>query len=107
MPNTTRLEPLRAWLDRVNAQCLYEMTSPSKRILTSVYVIGGRVAIVQSHRNMDGTTTGWDLFVPAKPDSADIALTLDAAAIALGVEGCAGLVPAPISKETEERSYRR
>jgi hypothetical protein len=82
-----RRKALEAWIERINARPMYETESPNHNTLLTVFACNGRVFVVMTYTEYDG----FDLFVPAH-SSNSIALTLDAAALALGVEGCAGLV---------------
>jgi hypothetical protein len=104
MPTDTRerVLPLERWLARIGAVCHYEVVSPNKRVQISVYGVAGkhgghegRVYLLTVHRyfnEVGGYVNGWEVFVPARPGSNHIGMTLDAAAEALGLDGAGGLV---------------
>lgn len=84
--------PLHRWIDRIGARSIWSTSNDRGKILTTAYIVNGRTFIVVITQTARGTITGWDIYVPASEKNS-IAATLDSAAIALGVEGCAGLVP--------------
>lgn len=81
-----RRATLDAWLDRVGAYEQWQTVIEHTGATVTGYLINCRVAIVV--RYAEGH--GWELYVPAS-DRNRIVDCLDAAAIALKVEGCAGL----------------
>lgn len=85
---TSRTDQLQLWLDRVNANFMWSAKIPGgKGAKIEAHNINGQCALVLRFANKDG----WELFVPASNRN-EIAHTIDAAAIALGVEGCRGLI---------------
>ncbi len=85
--------PLNRWIERIGARSVWSHSNQRGNIITTAYLVNGRLFLVVITQTPRGTITGWDVYVPAAVDTTSIATTLDAAAIALGVEGCAGLVP--------------
>lgn len=86
-----RLKPLRSWQERVNATAVRRFEDNGDTF--TVYRIGGQLAIVQVYKN----NLGWELFVASSNCSGSkelnsVSAALDGAAVALGVEGCRGLV---------------
>jgi hypothetical protein len=69
-PWTSNYPPLEAWLDKHNAQCMYQLpTSPRQptddedwqpRAYVEMYLIGGRPCIVIIHANK----MGWEIYTP-------------------------------------------
>lgn len=82
-----RTDALYQWLDRVNAAALWQKQLDGSTL--TAFNINGRVAIVQLFNGGDGE--GWEIYIPSS-NSGKIADALDAAAEALGVDGCRGLV---------------
>lgn len=102
---TERMNALDKWLERIEARPMYEMLSPNRRTMVTVYTVGGKhpigdeparasVFMVMRYVEPGKPATGWDIFVPAS-GSNNVRLTLDAAAMAMGVDGCRGLIDAP------------
>jgi hypothetical protein len=81
-----RLSALDDWLERVGARKVWTTSIEGTDMTMTGYLINGRMAIVQGY----GKGNGWELFTPASNDNR-VASTLDAAATALGVEGCRGI----------------
>lgn len=97
MKSLTKFDVLNAWLDRVGARLLWQMSSKGRtgydRMNTAPFLlhcveINGRVVIIQE---WTGNGTGWQIYVPSS-DKNDTAACVDGAAAALGVDGCRGLV---------------
>lgn len=81
-----KTDPLDAWLERVEARLLWQSNVKGIGTVTC-YLVNQRLAMVLRYQER----RGWELFVPASNEN-NTALTLDGAAEALGVDGCAGLL---------------
>jgi hypothetical protein len=81
------MRPLQAWLERIGARLVWQSKIPNWIGLISAYHVNGKVFLVQTFSN----NNGWEVFIPAS-DKNNTSLTLDNAALFLGVEGCRGLV---------------
>jgi hypothetical protein len=91
--------PLQRWLERIGARAisdghisngattviLYNVTAKHTSMTQGTRAGEVRVFVVFLY-----SVGGWDLFVPAHNGN-DIVQTLDGAALAMGVDGCAGL----------------
>lgn len=88
---SNRMAALDGWLERINATAMYQVLSPNRRTMITVYAVNGRVFVVMRYMEPRKPASGWDIFVPAH-ESNHVSLTLDSAAEALGVDGCRGLV---------------
>ena len=80
-------DPLDAWLERVEASARWQADVPGVGTVTC-YLINCQLAIVLRYAEK---SAGWELFIPPSNQNS-IGVTLDEAALALNVQGCAGLV---------------
>lgn len=86
---TKHTDPLDAWLERVEALPQWQMKVPGLGHIVTSYLINGQLAVVIRYKE----NLGWELLVPSSNKN-NTAASLDGAAMALGVDGCRGLVEA-------------
>lgn len=92
MTTAEKTAPLDAWLDRVEAREAWTALMPNGRSTITGYLINGHIAVaIRYYSHGERKIDGWELLVPASLKN-DTTATLDGAALALGVEGCHGLV---------------
>lgn len=81
------IEVLQAWLRRVNATPLWSQgIFGFKHKTVTAYSVNGRPVLCVNDRE-----DGWELYVQST-DKNSVEASLDGAAVALGVDGCAGLL---------------